>query len=618
MSRRPVDGVELASRSPLAYVSWAPKICLSEATPETALLDTLKKAVALLDRRDRTSALVLAGAMFLGALVEMVGVGAVPLVVSTLADPDAVRAHAVAGRVLRWMGVSSSAGAVQAVGLILVSVYALKAGVQSALAYALNRWVLKRQVEIALRLYGSFLARPYPFHLQRNSSVLIRDIAHSAMGVGMWALRPMLFLTMEGLTLLTVAALLLVVEPFSSMVAFLMLGLPSVLFLRTVRRRATWLGEEEHREREGMLRAVSEGLSGIVATKVLGREDHFLERFRESSERYARAATQRALIWELPRPLLETIAVAGLLGITVVLMATGRSPTSLVPTLTLLSVAAVRMIPSFTRIVTSLSWLRWAIPAVDAVHDELSRAAEGSDDSKALDSPGEICFDGVDFAYDPAVGSVLKDVSFRICPGEAVGLVGPSGSGKSTVLALMLGLLDPSNGRVSVGGQDLRHRGRAWRAQIGFVPQDIHLVDASIRRNIAFGLSEDDIDNAAVWRAVEAAQVREFVEQLPQGLDTVVGERGVRLSGGQRQRVAIAQALYHDPPVLFMDEATSALDDETERVVMDAIEGLKGSRTLVIVAHRASTVSVCDRLIRLEDGRLIESDAPATPYHASQ
>jgi ABC-type multidrug transport system fused ATPase/permease subunit len=292
-----------------------------------------------------------------------------------------------------------------------------------------------------------------------------------------------------------------------------------------------------------------------------------------------------------------------------------RDITRIMPTLGLFSVAAFRLMPSVNRVLGAVQSIRFALPAITTLHEELSLTAPEpvrKDATVVFETQIELA--GVSFRYPGATTPALENLSIRIRKGESVGFVGPSGSGKSTLVDVVLGLLTPSVGQVNVDGHDIQDDLRGWQDQIGYVPQSIYLTDDTLRRNVAFGLAPEQINNTAVERAIKAAQLDEFVATLSEGWETVVGERGVRLSGGQRQRIGIARALYHDPAVLVLDEATSALDGDTERGVMRAITALQGQKTILIVAHRLSTVEHCDRLYHLELGQIVGGDIVA--YHA--
>jgi len=295
--------------------------------------------------------------------------------------------------------------------------------------------------------------------------------------------------------------------------------------------------------------------------------------------------------------------------VTAVFVGQGRPIGTIVPALTLLALVALRLIPSVNRIANAVLSIRWGVPALDAVHAdiELLESAESSERRSPKlsdDFQREIEFVGVSYRYPGAAKESLRDVTLKIRKGSSVGLVGPSGAGKTTAVDVLLGLLEPASGQVLVDGRDIWEDIVAWRRQIGYIPQHVYLSDDSIRRNIAFGVPDEEIDTPSLLAAVEAAQLSDLVGSLPKGLDTLVGERGIRLSGGQRQRIGIARALYRNPPVLVMDEATSALDHETEQEIVKALEFLRGTRTMIIIAHRLTTVANCDELVVLRDGEL--------------
>lgn len=315
---------------------------------------------------------------------------------------------------------------------------------------------------------------------------------------------------------------------------------------------------------------------------------------------------------QFPRLWLELLAVSGLTILVISMLAQDRALEAVLPTLGLFAACAFRLMPSINRVLGAVQSLRYGLPVIDVLHEELNLATPKVADTPSLSTTFhdvlELC--RITYAYPGAVEPALKDISLAIQRGESVGFIGASGAGKSTLVDILLGLLTPDTGEIRVDGKDIQTNLRNWQDQIGYVSQSIFLTDDTLRRNVAFGLPNEEIDDVAVRHAIRAAQLEEFATSLPDGLQTFVGERGVRLSGGQRQRIGIARALYHDPPVLVLDEATSSLDAETERGVMQAITALQGTKTIIIVAHRLSTVDHCNRLYRLHEGRLVEDETP--------
>jgi ATP-binding cassette subfamily C protein len=384
-----------------------------------------------------------------------------------------------------------------------------------------------------------------------------------------------------------------------------------VLFLRLVRHRIAEYCKQELEFRSALIKSANEGLNGIKELKVLGREETFIQRFLHNVTLYSRAVGYKAVAFELPRYVLEAVAVLMMLLVAGWFIWLGRPLASIVPTLTLLAVAAVRLLPSANRMTSAALNLRWGRPSLDAVYRDIRTLERSNSESDApacaMRFEREIAFENVDFSYPGGTGQALRGITLRIQRGTSVGFVGPSGAGKTTAADVLLGLLQPTQGLVTVDGTSITTNLAGWQRQIGYIPQNIYLTDDSIRRNVAFGIADDCIDETKLWQAIDAAQLREFVDLQPMGLDTVVGEWGVRLSGGQRQRIGIARALYHNPSVLVMDEATSSLDQETEREFVRALEQLAGTRTIIAIAHRLSTVKNCDQLLYFEQSELTAS-----------
>jgi ATP-binding cassette subfamily C protein len=365
-----------------------------------------------------------------------------------------------------------------------------------------------------------------------------------------------------------------------------------------------------------MIQWITQGLGSIKETKVAGREDFFLRWFSEASRRFARASLVFSIMSALPRLVIEVVAVGGMLLVVTVILLRGDELSTAIPRLALFAMAAVRIIPSLTRLFSALSSIRFYGPAVPPLHRDLAQAWE--DETRLREATltvrkeqplllDALEFREVGFTYEGASAPALAGISLRIARGSSVGFVGPSGSGKSTLIDLLLGLLAPQSGRIVIDGVGLQGVVADWQRSIGYVPQSIYLLDDTIRRNVALGIADEQIDDHAVRRALRQAQLESLVERLPAGTGTVIGENGVRLSGGERQRLGIARALYHGPQVLVLDEATSALDHHTENEITRTIRALVGERTVIVVAHRLSTVQMCDTIFVLTNGRIADA-----------
>ena len=569
---------------------------------------TLARLARILDPRERRNALVLLALMGVGAAFEVVGVGAIPAFVGVVTAPDVLLEIEPVRASFAAVGVSDPEGMMLAAALGLIVLFAVKNLYLAGLAYAQARYSARRRASLSNRLFRAYLRAPYPVHLGRNTAELLRNTNAEAGAIAGGVILPVLRIAMEAMVLVLIGVLLAAVEPLVTAAVCGVFGALSVVFYKSVRARIVRLAAEEQDWKRVSFQSVQQGLGGLKDARVLGREGYFERAFRESTDARAHVEQFKVLVGALPRLVLETTAVTAMLAVSAILVAQDRPTATIVPTLTLLGVAVVRMMPSFQKISANLQALKWGERSLAVVYDDLvglHADAARPDDAGPLPFERELRLEGVRYRYPGQAGEALRGVSLTVPKGASVGFVGASGAGKTTLVDVVLGLLAPTAGRVLVDGVDVADRLGAWRRKIGYIPQSIYLTDDTVRRNVAFGVDDAEIDDAAVWEALGAAQLRPFVEGLPDGLDTVVGERGARISGGQRQRVGIARALYHRPEVLVMDEATSALDGQTERQFVEALEALQRDHTVLVVAHRLSTVRDCDALCVMENGRVV-------------
>lgn len=575
------------------------------------MMTLLRKLWKIFTPSQRIAAIGLLGLMFIGMCLETLGVGLVVPAVALMADADLIQKYPEAGAVFALLGNPDREQLVIIGTTVLVGVYAVKAFFLAFLAWKQTKFVFGMQANLSQRLFTGYLHQPYTFHLQRNSAQLIRN-ATTEVGMFATVTQSVMMLLSEGLVLFGLSCLLFAVEPIGALIVIVTLGVAGGAFYKVTKKHISRWGKARQFHEGMKIQHLQQGLGGAKDVKLLGREADFLAQYTDHSNRSAHVSQRQNVFQQFPRLWLEFLAIVGLGILVAVMIAQGKSPDSLLPTLGLFAAAAFRLMPSVNRILIAIQSLRYAVPVINTLHEEF-QAFNESLPSKSIHADNittSLSLDNVSFCYAGADRNAVESVNIEIHKGSSVGFIGGSGAGKSTLVDVILGLLSPSIGEVRVDGKNIEKNIRGWQDQIGYVPQSIFLTDDTLRRNIAFGLSEDQIDDDAVKQALKLAQLEFFAKELPDGLDTLVGERGVRLSGGQRQRIGIARALYHDPSVLVLDEATSALDTDTEKSVMSSVEALQGDKTILIIAHRLSTVKNCDYLFRFENGLVVESGAP--------
>jgi ABC-type multidrug transport system fused ATPase/permease subunit len=546
-----------------------------------------------------------------GMVLETLGIGLVIPMLALMTQGDIGSRYPQIRPVLDWLGNPPQERLVVIATLTLVGAYFVKTTFLGFLAWKQARFVYQMQATLSQSLFARYLRQPYSFHLQRNSSELINNaimqVDQLTAGIS------------NGLTLITelavfagISALLLAIEPLGASMVVAILGLAALAFNQITRSHILRWGESGRLHNSLRIKHLQQGLGSAKDVKLLGREADFIAQYRYHSSGYAKANEYWVTLTALPRLWLELLAISGLATLIIVVINQNKPLDSLLPVIGVFATAAFRLMPSVSRILSSAHSVRFYTPMIDNIHNELHKLQDLRIPGKTAVIPfsGALVLDQVTFRYPASDRNAISNVSFAVPKGASVGFIGESGAGKSSLVDVILGLLHPTGGTIRVDGADIRDNLRAWQDQIGYVPQSIYLTDDSIRRNVAFGLPPEAIDEEAIWRAIRDARLEEFIRALPEGLDTVVGERGIRISGGQRQRIGIARALYHDPAVLVLDEATSALDTTTEQGVMEAVRKLHGRKTIIIVAHRMSTVEHCDHILRFENGRLVGNHQP--------
>lgn len=570
-------------------------------------MKTHTKLWRILNPQQRKRALIIFFLTFIGMLMEVLGVGLVIPALAIISENDFVSKHQELTPLFNLLGNPTRENLIISGMVLLAVVYFIKALFLSFLAWKQAGFSFGIQAELSQQLFAGYMRKPYSFHLERNSSKLIHNIIIEITNITN-ALQQGLLVITEILVLFGLLMLLVTVEPVGTLLIITSLSLTGFLIYMITRNRILRWGEARQIHERLRLLHSQQGLSGVKDIKLLGRENEFLSRFNIHSDGNAQVAKRQHTIQQLPRFWLELLAISALVILVVVKVWSGNAIGTLLPTIGLFAAAAFRIMPSVNRILGAIQSIRFVKPVIDIIYDEFDFIGSSAKENKKslLQFKESITLDKVSYCYPKTESKALQDISITIPHGASVGFIGGSGSGKSTLIDIILGLLTPETGTIKVDSIDIHSNLRGWQNQIGYVPQSIFLTDDTLKHNVALGVNDSEIDDDLVWKAICSAQLEDFVVSLPDKLETSVGERGVRLSGGQLQRIGVARALYHDPAILVLDESTSALDNDTENGVMEAVRSLHGKKTIIIVAHRLTTIEHCDFLYRLDKGRIVE------------
>ncbi len=553
--------------------------------------------------------------MLIGMFLECLGIGIILPLLSLVLDESIITKYTFVADFISLIGDPSYPNLIFILFGGLLVMFLIKNLFLLYLSWRQSTFAYSVIANLSTRLLDTYLKQPYSFHLTRNSGNLIRNTLSEVGLYGFNFLIPGLNLVAEGLVFIGLTIMLFIIEPIGVLIVLIVVATLWFLFQKPMSKFLLKHGTLRQKYDGLRVTHVQESLGSVKDLKVLGREDEFLSAFEPLNKKWSKSGRFQQICQRIPAFALEVLAVFGLCIVVFSMILSGKEMSAIVPALGLFGAVAFRLLPSSSRILSSLQAMNFGIPVIEVLSNELKLNKQANrDHGLAKDNDlvlkREIELRGVSFNYESQKKTALSDINMCVSLGQAVGLIGPSGSGKSTAVDVILGLFLPQQGNVEVDGMPILSNIRGWQNQIGYVPQTIFLIDKSIRRNIALGVSPNEIDEDALQQAIKSAQLGDFVKELPEGLDSLVGERGVRLSGGQRQRIGIARALYHNPSVLVLDEATSALDTETESDIMKDVNALKGEKTIIIVAHRLSTLVNCDKLYRFDKGEIVKAGTP--------
>ncbi len=578
-------------------------------------MDIVKKLRILLDRKQKIAMVGLVILMVFGAVLETCSIGFLIPVLSAILDMDSLMKIEIVQKVYDFFGMKSTTDFVILMLAVLIILFVVKnifLQVQHVIQY---RFVYRNQYKMARKMMINYMKRPYEFYLNADTAVVQRNITSDI--INMYALiLNVLQLLSEVFVFLFLVVATMILQPVMTLVLIVVLGV-CLLFVKALFKPVMSKSGKENRENySGLLKWIQQAVMGIKEIKIGNRESYFVKEYVNCNGAYIGALQKYSIYKNIPRLLIETVCVAGMLGYLIVMVSMGNSIQSMVPLLGAFGLAVIRLMPSANRISNYLTDIAYFKPFLMGISDNLKE--ELADERMKMDSlekvsekltiRDKVSLKDITYAYPNTDVLIFDHADMDIKIGDAVGIVGSSGAGKSTIVDILLGLLKLKGGRILADGKDVLapENYRQWLNNVGYIPQQIFMLDSTIRKNVAFGIPEEEVNEERIWGVLKEAQLDEFVKGLPEGLQTGIGERGIRLSGGQRQRIGIARALYDDPEILILDEATSALDNDTEAAIMEAINRLHGKKTLIIIAHRLQTIENCEVVYRVENGKVIK------------
>ena len=578
-------------------------------------MDIFKKLNYILDKKQKINIVVLAVMIFIGGILETLSISAMLPVVWVIIDAESVQNNKYCQWIMQLLHIQNMQGFIIMLLVALMIMYVLKNAYLLLLTSEQNRFISVNRNRLISQVLREFLNRPYEFYLDADIPTVFR-LTDSDIPNVFGILMAIISLASEVVVFVLICGVLIATDWKLVLVLIFISGIVTLVLFKVLKPKLNSLGMTNQAIQSRIAKWRIQAIYGIKDVKVLHREAFFADNYESNGKIGAKLNQKYAIINALPRILIETIFMVSILGYLVVCVALGDDMTQMLPTLTAFGLAAVRLLPCVNRINTYLTDISYFRPCLDYVYEnmninEISKNTNQTllpvDETKTMKLRNRIELKDIVYAYPNTDTLIFNHADMEIPYGKSIGIMGPSGAGKSTIVDILLGLLKVHEGQILCDGDNVFDNYPAWLAQIGYIPQSIYLVDEPIRNNIAFGIADDEIDDNRIWQVLEEAQLKEFIQTLPEGLDTTIGDRGVRLSGGQRQRLGIARALYHNPEILVFDEATSALDNETEAAVMEAINSFHGKKTMVIIAHRLNTIEKCDMIYKVEGGKITQT-----------
>ena len=580
------------------------------------MVEIVRKVYALLSRRERIQIYWILPAITMMALMQVGSIVSIFPFFNLVTDPSSIQTNKYASWAYETLNFQSDTGFLIFTGLVALFIIVVSNAFTAYTTWLLLRFSWGTYHSLSERLLTNYLYKPYVFFLNRNSSDLGKNVLEEVSQVVRGLLVPGMQMLAKGVVAIFILALLVVVNPWIALGAFGLLGSAYALIFVFVRRKLSSLGKARVKANKARFHASVEALAGVKEIKLLGKETVFIQRYAKPSKRYTSVTATTAVIGSLPSYALEAVAFGGILILVLYMLAQGRDVTGLIPLLAMYGLAIYRLMPALQQIFTSIASIKANTASLDVIYEDLlgesaqiiEKKKQQSDrrNIKPLPFTQKLELRDIHFQYPESERMLFQGFNLEIKPNTSVAFVGSTGSGKTTTVDIILGLLKPEKGQLLIDGQEITEKNlAAWQMNIGYVPQSIYLNDDTVAHNIAFGVPAKQVDFEAVERAAKLANIHDFVvNDMPQGYDTFVGERGIRLSGGQRQRLGIARALYHNPSMLVLDEATSALDGVTEEAIFHAVNDIGKSKTVIMIAHRISTVRECDVIYVLDRGRI--------------